>query len=45
MLQLNKHAILAGFEYFRWRQDVYAVNATHQGQFSFTGLLTGDAFA
>lgn len=45
MLQLSKHSLRMGFEYFRWRQDVYAVNATHQGQFSFSGLLSGDAFA
>lgn len=44
-IQLNKHAIRLGGDFNRWRQDSYGVNATNQGQFSFTGLLSGNAFA
>ena len=44
-MQINKHSIRLGGDFNRWRQDSYAVNATNQGQFSFTGLLSGNAFA
>jgi hypothetical protein len=45
MVQLSKHTIRFGGELFLRRQDFYAVNARHQGSYSFTGLLSGDAFA
>ena len=44
-IQFHKHAIHIGGDFSRWRLDSYAVNATNQGQFSFTGQLTGNAFA
>ena len=45
LLQLNTHSIHFGGDFSRWRQDSYAVNATNQGQFSFTGILSGNSFA
>lgn len=44
-IQRNKHAIHIGGDFSRWRQDSYAVNASNQGQFSFTGQLSGNAFS
>ncbi len=43
--ELTGHSIRAGAEVFRRNQDFYSVNARNQGSFSFTGLLSGNAFA
>src|SRR5262249_20146543 len=39
------HSIQTGLEVFRRRMDFFSVNAQNQGSFSFTGVLTGNAFA
>jgi hypothetical protein len=44
-IQRSKHSIHIGGDFSRWRQDSYAVNATNQGEFSFSGQLSGNAFA
>ncbi len=44
-IQRNKHSIRVGGDFSRWRQDSYAVNASNQGQFNFTGQLSGNSFA
>ncbi len=45
LVQLNKHSLHLGGDFARWRDDVYGLGATNQGQFNFTGQLTGNAFA
>ena len=45
LIQLNKHSLHIGGDFARWRDDVYGLGATNQGQFNFTGQLTGNAFA
>lgn len=45
VFELTGHSIRVGVEAFRRRQDFYSVNARNQGSFTFTGLLTGNAFA
>jgi Carboxypeptidase regulatory-like domain/TonB dependent receptor-like, beta-barrel len=45
VLELPGHSIRAGLEVFRRRNDFYSVNARNQGSFTFSGLLTGNAFA
>ncbi len=44
-LQLSKHTLQFGAEFFRRRQDFTSVNARNQGTFDFTGQLSGNAFA
>lgn len=44
-LQLTKHTLQFGGEFFRRRQDFISVNARNQGTFDFTGQLSGNAFA
>lgn len=44
-VQLTGHTLSFGAEFFRRRQDFFSVNANNQGLFSFTGRLTGNAFA
>ena len=44
-LDLNRHSVRFGVEAFRRRNDFFSVNARNQGSFSFTGQLTGNAFA
>lgn len=39
------HSIKVGLDVFRRRMDFYSVNAQNQGSFSFTGVLSGNAFA
>jgi len=41
----SKHSIHIGGDYTRRRQDSYAVNATNQGSFTFSGQLSGNAFS
>jgi hypothetical protein len=41
----NKHSLHIGADYTRRRQDSFAVNATNQGSFTFSGQLSGNAFA
>jgi outer membrane receptor protein involved in Fe transport len=43
--ELTGHSLRTGMEVFRRNQDFYSVNARNQGSFSFTGLLSGNAFA
>jgi hypothetical protein len=45
VLELTGHSLRFGMEAFRRRQDFFSVNARNQGSFSFTGLLSGNAFA
>jgi hypothetical protein len=45
VLELTGHSLRFGVETFRRRQDFFSVNARNQGNFSFTGLLSGNAFA
>ena len=45
VLSLTNHSVRGGIEVLRRRMDFYSVNARNQGSFSFTGLLTGNAFA
>jgi hypothetical protein len=45
VLNLSGHSLRLGGEAFRRRTDFFSVNARNQGSFSFTGLLTGNAFA
>lgn len=45
MVDLAGHSLRFGVEAFRRYQDFTTVNASNQGSFSFTGLLTGNAFA
>jgi carboxypeptidase family protein/TonB-dependent receptor-like protein len=42
---LAGHSIRVGAELFSRRTDFYSVNARNQGSFTFSGLLTGNAFA
>ncbi|HEY8551627.1 MAG TPA: TonB-dependent receptor [Vicinamibacterales bacterium] len=44
-LSRENHAIQFGIDVFRRRLDFFSVNASNQGSFSFTGLLSGNAFA
>uniref|UniRef100_UPI0025BB97C3 TonB-dependent receptor domain-containing protein n=1 Tax=Luteitalea sp. TaxID=2004800 RepID=UPI0025BB97C3 len=44
-LDLSRHSLRFGGEVFRRRTDFFSVNARNQGSFSFTGLLSGNAFA
>ena len=45
VLNLTGHSLRFGAEAFRRRTDFFSVNARNQGSFSFTGLLSGNAFA
>lgn len=45
VLNLPGHSLRFGAEAFRRRNDFFSVNARNQGAFSFTGLLSGNAFA
>ncbi|MBI2219749.1 MAG: TonB-dependent receptor [Acidobacteria bacterium] len=45
MLDLAGHSLRFGAEAFRRYQDFTTINASNQGSFSFTGQLTGNAFA
>jgi outer membrane receptor protein involved in Fe transport len=45
LFELPGHSLRGGAEVFRRNQDFYSVNARNQGSFSFTGLLSGNAFA
>jgi outer membrane receptor protein involved in Fe transport len=42
---LGGHGLQFGVDVFRRRMDFYSVNASNQGSFTFSGLLTGNAFA
>ena len=44
-IRRNKHSLHVGGDFSRWRQDSYAVNASNQGSFTFSGQLSGNAFA
>jgi outer membrane receptor protein involved in Fe transport len=43
--ELASHSLQFGVDVFRRRMDFFSVNASNQGSFSFTGLLSGNAFA
>jgi outer membrane receptor protein involved in Fe transport len=45
MVNLARHSMRFGAEVFRRYQAFTTVNASNQGSFSFTGQLTGNAFA
>jgi len=45
VVELPGHSIRTGVEVFRRRTDFFSVNARNQGSFTFSGLLTGNAFA
>lgn len=45
VLELTGHSIRFGVEVFRRRQDFFSVNAANQGSFTFSGLVSGNAFA
>jgi hypothetical protein len=45
MVNLARHSVRFGAEAFRRYQAFTTVNASNQGSFSFTGQLTGNAFA
>jgi hypothetical protein len=45
MFNLARHSLRVGAEAFRRYQAFTTVNASNQGSFSFTGQLTGNAFA
>jgi outer membrane receptor protein involved in Fe transport len=45
MINLDRHSVRFGVEAFRRFQDFTSVNARNQGNFSFGGLLSGNAFA
>jgi hypothetical protein len=45
MVTLAQHSVRFGVEAFRRYQDFTTVNARNQGSFSFTGQLSGNAFA
>jgi Carboxypeptidase regulatory-like domain len=44
-IQHGKHSLHIGGDFSRWRQDSYSINATNQGEFIFSGQLSGNAFA
>lgn len=45
VLNLTGHSLRLGAEAFRRRTDFFSVNARNQGSFTFSGLLSGNAFA
>ncbi len=44
MYQIRQHTIRFGGEYFKRRQDFFSVGS-YQGSYTFSGILTGNAFA
>jgi outer membrane receptor protein involved in Fe transport len=45
VLNLPGHSLRFGADAFTRRNDFFSINSRNQGAFSFTGLLTGNAFA
>ncbi|MEO8360159.1 MAG: TonB-dependent receptor [Vicinamibacteria bacterium] len=43
--QAKSHSLKTGIEVFKRQQDFYSVNASNQGAFNFTGILSGNSFA
>lgn len=45
LVQRGKHDLNFGMEFYRARQDFFSVSSVNQGNFSFTGQLSNNAFA